>query len=124
MHSKLFFGLLFLAVLAGTMSIAQGQDTRAVGIRTGGRPEAGLVTAHVENMDVEPVKGAPFCATVNTEHTQTFADGNRIHTDDNSNVCRDGQGRTRREASLNLLGTAPQATLPKLITIVDPVAGF
>jgi hypothetical protein len=84
-----------------------------------------MATFHVEEkMDVEPVKGAPFCATVTTEHTQNFADGNRIHTSDNSSLCRDSEGRTRREATLNLMGAAAQTDAPKLITIVDPVAGL
>ena len=124
MHSRMSRALILIALLAGSRSIAQAHGSGVVAISTSSSPDAGLVTAHVENTDVEPVKGAPFCATVTTEHTQTFADGNRIHTSDNSNVCRDGQGRIRREAGLNLLGTAPQTTLPKLITIVDPVAGF
>jgi len=76
-----------------------------------------------DNMDITPVKGAPFCAAVTTEHTQSFADGNRIHAAENSSICRDSEGRTRREASLNLLGAGPQASVPKLITILDPVAG-
>jgi len=87
-------------------------------------PKAGMVSMQVEDMDAQPVKGAPFCATITTEHTQIFSDGNRIHTSDNSTLCRDGEGRTRREASLNLLGAAPQTSAPKLITIMDPVAGF
>lgn len=87
-------------------------------------PRGAMLGMHLEeSMDVAPVKGAPFCATVTTEHTQTFADGNRIHTAENSNICRDSEGRTRREASLNLLGAGPQASAPKLITILDPVAG-
>jgi len=49
-------------------------------------------------------KGSPFCATVTSEHTQMFADGNRIHTTEDSSLCRDKEGRTRREAQLNLLG--------------------
>jgi hypothetical protein len=71
------------------------------------------------------VKGAPFCATVTTEHTQPFADGNRIHTTESSALCRDSEGRTRREASLNLLGAAAQQQpAAKMITITDPVAGY
>jgi len=77
-----------------------------------------------EAMDAEPVKGAPFCATVVTEHTQAFADGNRIHTSDSSRLCRDARGRIRREAGLNLLEAGPEGAPPKLITIVDPVAGY
>lgn len=74
-------------------------------------------------MGVDPIKGVPFCATVTSDHTQVFADGNRIHTSDSSLVCRDSQGRIRREAQLNLLGAVPQGTTPKMITIDDPVAG-
>ena len=87
-------------------------------------PRAAMLGMHLDdNMDVTPVKGAPFCAAVTTEHTQSFADGNRIHTTENSNICRDSEGRIRREASLNLLGAGTQASAPKLITILDPVAG-
>ena len=74
------------------------------------------------NMDASPVKGNPFCGTITSEHTQVFADGNRIHTTDTSMVCRDSQGRIRREAEINLLA-APLKDLPKIVTIVDPVAG-
>jgi hypothetical protein len=130
MHLKmLLVSILFTALLA-SMAIAQTPPTGPIAI--GGSiaelspiaAKSGMVTMHVEDMDVEPVKGAPFCATVTTEHTQAFADGNRIHTNDNSSLCRDSEGRTRREAGLNLLGAAPQISAPKLITIVDPVTGF
>ena len=84
--------------------------------------KAGIVGVRIDNMDAAPVKGTPFCATITTEHTQPFADGNRIHTTDSSMLCRDSEGRTRREASLNLLGAAPQTSVPKIITITDPVA--
>jgi hypothetical protein len=76
-----------------------------------------------DNMDASPVKGNPFCGSITSEHTQVFADGNRIHTTDTSMVCRDSQGRIRREAEINLLGAAPQKDLPKIVTILDPVAG-
>ena len=81
------------------------------------------MAVEIEDSEGAPVKGAPFCATVTTEHTQSFADGNRIHTTDNSLLCRDSEGRTRREANLNMLGTVPQKSSAKLVTIVDPVAG-
>jgi hypothetical protein len=89
-----------------------------------GAGQTGMVTMRVEDMDAAPVKGAPFCASVVTEHTQAFADGNRIHSSDNSTLCRDSQGRTRREADLIMIGTAAKKSPAKLITIVDPVAGF
>src|SRR5499427_4785924 len=126
MHSKI--SCLVLASLAlGTVAMAQMPDPAFI---MGGGPggpafqhRPGMVTMRVDAMDAAPVKGAPFCATLVTEHTQSLADGNRIHTNDSSTLCRDGEGRTRREAGLNLLGATQQTSAPKLITIVDPVAG-
>ena len=123
MYSRILFGFVFISILAGNAALAQAPVGGAIAL-SGGGAKAGMVTMRVEDTDVEPTKGAPFCATVTTEHTQAFADGNRIHTTDNSNVCRDSEGRTRREASLNLLGAAAQNPAPKLVTIVDPVAGY
>jgi hypothetical protein len=82
------------------------------------------MSLRMDDMEAAPVKGSPFCATVSTEHTQTFADGNRIHTAHDATLCRDSEGRTRREAELDLMGAVPQTSSHKLITIVDPVAGF
>jgi len=117
--------LLAVSMLAASMAAQTAPDSAMTGVTPGAAlpPKAAMVTMHVENMDAAPAKGAPFCATVTTEHTQLLADGNRIHTTDNSWLCRDSEGRTRREAGLNLLGAAPQTAAPKLITIVDPVAG-
>ena len=130
MGSQMFVASILFAALAASLAMAQTPPAGPTAISGSAAelsplaPKAGMVTMHLEDMDVEPVKGAPFCATVTTEHTQAFADGNRIHTSDNSSLCRDSEGRTRREAGLNLLGAAPQISAPKLITIVDPVAGF
>lgn len=85
---------------------------------------AGMFAMHLENnMDAAPIKGAPFCANISTEHTQNFADGNRIHSTETSILCRDNEGRTRRDAGLNLLGAGGEKPASKLITITDPVAG-
>jgi hypothetical protein len=121
MNSRTVLAVLVICVV-GSVSWAQPPVGGTVAV-TGVGPKAGMVTMQLNDMDVEPAKGVPFCATVTTEHTQTFADGNRIHSIDSSSVCRDSDGRTRREASLNLLGAAAQTAAPKLITIVDPVAG-
>ena len=122
-------GLVIMGIFATNVA---GQMLDSAPMVTGGTAvgsaapglKAGMVTMHVEDMDAEPVKGAPFCGTITTEHMQSFSDGNRIHTTENSTLCRDSEGRTRREASLNLLGAATQTSAPKLITITDPVAGF
>jgi hypothetical protein len=124
------YTLALIAMAALAMSVA-AQTLQDSGPVTAGAHEIGAMPAkagikimHAEAMDAESVKGAPFCATITTEHTQPFADGNRIHTSDNSTLCRDSEGRTRREAGLNLLGASPQKSETKLITILDPVAGF
>jgi hypothetical protein len=117
--------LVITAALAAT-SAAQAPDSGSVFIGGGmGAPvtKGAMVGLSVDAMDAAPVRGAPFCASITTEHTQLFADGNRIHTTDASTLCRDSEGRTRREAGLNLLGAAAQKPTAKLITILDPVAG-
>jgi hypothetical protein len=119
----------FVASVLGSQAIAQAGSESGFMVAAGPPLPAmqagpGIVSMHVDGMDAAPVKGAPFCATVTTEHTQSLADGNRIHTTDSSMLCRDSEGRTRREAGLNLLGAGAnqQTSAPKLITITDPAA--
>jgi hypothetical protein len=116
--------LTVMAVLAVGMAAQTTESSgpvTAMAMHDGG---PGAIAMHLENhMDVAPVKGTPFCANVTTDHTQSFADGNRIHSTDSSTVCRDSEGRTRREAGLNLLGAGAEKPASKLVTIVDPVAG-
>ena len=70
------------------------------------------------------VKGAPFSADVTTETTMVLQDGNHIHQTSKLKVYRDGEGRTRREQSLNNLGSlASNTNMPPVIFINDPVAG-
>jgi hypothetical protein len=113
--------LVACALLAVSMT-AQGPPDPNAQVMAGPVVRGGF-TMHLEAMDAAPVKGVPFCANISTEHTQSFADGNRIHSSDSSTLCRDSEGRTRREAGLNLLGAGPEKSPPKLITILDPVAG-
>lgn len=71
------------------------------------------------------VKGAPYSAEEVTETLQILADGNRITRKSSALVYRDGQGRTRREQSLEAvgpLGLQSQEPL-KTITINDPLIG-
>jgi hypothetical protein len=56
------------------------------------------------------VKGEPYSGLEITEHTQMLSDGTRIHTESQTMVFRDSEGRLRRET-------------PNEITIWDPVAG-
>jgi hypothetical protein len=69
------------------------------------------------------VKNAPYSADVITETTQTLPDGNRIRQSNTVHVSRDSEGRTRSEQSLHTLGgLAPNANLPPVVFINDPVA--
>jgi hypothetical protein len=126
---SLFIAVFAFALMANSQTAPESGDVAIGGAELpmqlpAPHAKAGIVSMRVDNMEAEPIKGAPFCATVTTEHTQAFADGNRIHTTDNSTLCRDSEGRIRREAELNLLGAAQERAAPKLITIIDPVAGY
>lgn len=60
------------------------------------------------------VKGAPYCATAVHENIQPLADGNRIVRRAQSQICRDGEGRTRREVQ--------REGGPRIVYLNDPVA--
>jgi hypothetical protein len=60
------------------------------------------------------VKGAPYCATAVHENVQPLADGNRIVRRQESQLCRDGEGRTRREVQ--------REGGPRIVYLNDPVA--
>jgi hypothetical protein len=69
------------------------------------------------------VKGAPYSAETITETSQALADGNRITRKSSGLLYRDGEGRTRREHSLDAVGPWATGKTHKLISIEDPVAG-
>ncbi len=69
----------------------------------------------------EAVKDAPYSATALTESTQTLADGNRIVNKSSVFVARDGQGRTRREQTIDHLGPLSMEG-SKVVFISDPAA--
>jgi len=70
------------------------------------------------------VTGAPYCAQITSEFTQTLSDGNKVDRKNVTNVCRDGQGRTWNQQNLPAIGqySAPNGA-PQVIFINDPVAG-
>ena len=73
---------------------------------------------------VTSVPNAPFSADAETEFTQVLGDGNRIERRYSSTMARDSQGRTRREEEIALVGPlAVDGAPPRLVTILDPVAG-
>jgi hypothetical protein len=49
------------------------------------------------------VTGAPMTAVVEVTHDSTLQDGNTIHTQNQSTVYRDSQGRVRREVPFEFM---------------------
>jgi hypothetical protein len=77
-----------------------------------GDPSMGFAGRELEAERV--VKGAPYCATAVHENIQALADGNRIVRRQQSQLCRDGEGRTRREVQ--------REGGPRIVYLNDPVA--
>ena len=69
------------------------------------------------------VTGAPMTAVIDTTRDTTLSDGNTIHTDNQSTVYRDSQGRVRREIQFELATPATGATKRTMVVITDPVSG-
>jgi hypothetical protein len=69
------------------------------------------------------VTGAPMTAIIDTTRDTTLSDGNTIHTDGQTTIYRDAQGRVRREIQFELNTPATGATKRTMIVITDPVSG-
>jgi hypothetical protein len=116
-----------LAMLLGLAApIAAQQVERPFALQNGllTMPPVGVI----ESMPLEPVTSVPnaaFSAEAETEFTQVLGDGNRIERRYSSMMARDSQGRTRREEEIALVGPlAVDGASPRLVTILDPVAGL
>jgi hypothetical protein len=68
------------------------------------------------------VKNAPYTAEAVTESVQTLGDGNRIVHKNATQLARDSEGRTRRDATLSPLGALAGVDTPKVSFIHDPVS--
>ena len=71
----------------------------------------------------QTVKGVPLSAELNVTRDTTLADGNRIHTDTQTTIYRDSEGRVRREVEFALNTPMTGAAKRTIIIITDPVAG-
>lgn len=128
------------AVVLTTAAITPAQEKRAfqwepsagVTIQTPGQgpakvphPDGNTFTFVTSEFSFDKlVKGAPYSAQAVTETTQTLSDGNRIVNTSSATVYRDGEGRTRREQTLRVIGHFSASGEPsKTISINDPVAG-
>ena len=90
-------------------------------------PDANFVFIATESFGGKTVKGAPYSAEAVTETIQTLSDGNRIINRITSSLYRDSEGRTRREEDATLTtksANGPVSTVRRMISIVDPVAGY
>jgi hypothetical protein len=118
--------LMTCAMVPGLAAASQAQQVDAQFTLQGG----GVMTSAVDVIESMPlesvtsVPNAPFSADAETEFTQLLGDGNRIERRYSSMMARDGQGRTRREEEIALVGAlAVGGPSPRLVTILDPVAG-
>lgn len=68
------------------------------------------------------VKGVPFTGDFVTENVQVLADGNRIRNTNTTSFARDGEGRTRREITIDAIGPFTGGGSHKTIFIHDPVS--
>ncbi|MSV29630.1 MAG: hypothetical protein EXQ52_12930 [Bryobacterales bacterium] len=75
------------------------------------------------SFDAGVVKGAPYSADAVTEIAQRLGDGNTIRRKSQAQVFRDGEGRTRREETIEAIGPWAAGTPHKTVMINDPVAG-
>ena len=97
-----------------------GPDMMGPGGPIGGRME---ILGFGEMHPGKVVTGAPYSAVAVIESTQTLSDGNSINRKVQTNVFRDGQGRTRRETTLPAVGPLAASGQPRtFIMIFDPVA--
>jgi hypothetical protein len=115
------------AVLTAGCALAQGNPPLPGRGRMGfgGPPEPGARFVGAEaGMPGRVVKNAPYSADLVTETVQALADGNHIRQTSSAKVYRDGEGRTRREQSVNLNGLGSNNNMPQLVFINDPVSGM
>ncbi len=85
----------------------------------------GVAFFHEETVGEEHkiVTGAPMTAVVEVTHDSTLQDGNTIHTQNQSTVYRDSEGRVRREVPFEFMTPTTGSTKGTMIIIMDPVAG-
>src|SRR5688572_17423967 len=128
------FATMVVWMMAGSVALAQTpqgfviQQTRVVqgppGAPLPPMPDGNVLFIASESFEGKVVKGAPYSAEAVTEHVQVLGDGNRIVNKFTSTVYRDGEGRTRREQTLQGLGVLGAGQEPsQTIFINDPVAG-
>jgi len=112
------------ALFAQTPQIVEKRQLRVMATPSVGATTMGGFTFMNAEMGFETtlVKGIPFTGDFVTENVQVLADGNRIKAANTTSYARDGEGRTRREITINAIGPFTGGTEHKTVFIHDPVA--
>ena len=112
------------ALLAQTPRIVDEKQIHVITRSSAQGPGAGAFTFMSAEASFETalVKGVPFTGDFITENAQTLADGNRIKNANTTSYARDGEGRTRREITLDAIGPFTGGAARRTIFIHDPVS--
>lgn len=112
------------ALLAQGPQVVEEKQIRVFAAPAVHGPGAGAFTwmSAETGFEAALVKGVPFTGDFVTETTQSLADGNRIKSTNTTSYARDGEGRTRREITVNMLGALTGAAAHRTIFINDPVS--
>ena len=78
---------------------------------------------HDEIEEGKLVKGVPMSGEMVVTRDRTLADGNSIHTQNQTTIYRDSEGRVRREIQFELSTPSTGAAKRTMIAIMDPVSG-
>src|SRR5580704_18092763 len=97
-----------ILILAAT-GVASAQVQTAAPVQTKATAIAGAGTM----VQSDPVKGAPYSATLVNESVQTLLDGNRIVQNSGGSVARDSQGRTRQSMPLPTIANLSADNAPQ-----------
>jgi hypothetical protein len=111
---RMSIGCAALAALVSASTVAHAQEPPAAAERRMVETQRRASAVRVPLM-TKIVTGAPYSAEVVIEDVQVLADGNRIVNKMTGRVCRDSEGRTRREEDRSPGQVAS-------VSIVDPVA--
>jgi hypothetical protein len=112
------------ALVAQTPQVVENKQIHLIAAPTAGATAMSGFTFVSAEMGFETtlVKGVPFTGDFVTENVQVLADGNRIKAANTTSYARDGEGRTRREITINAIGPLTGGGEHKTIFIHDPVA--
>ena len=114
----------FLALAAVS---AAAQTTSNPGGASSGQVGGMMITnsAWFNGPSVGGVAGQPYSTEQITEHVQTLADGTHITQGAQKTMMyRDSAGRTRTEHTFQPPPGATMASVPSMVQIMDPVAGY